>query len=72
MKNEKDIEIFSLAFKLGFMVSREGFNGECVFDHLAPDDVEPDDGRIEYFLNYIGKSEEFGKLEKQAIEKFLK
>lgn len=27
------------AFLMGFAVSREGFNGECAFDHLAPDDL---------------------------------
>lgn len=25
------------AFLCGFCVSRDGFNGECAFDHLAPD-----------------------------------
>lgn len=32
------------AFLLGFMVSREGFNAECPYDHLAPTDVEPHHG----------------------------
>lgn len=27
------------AFLFGFAVSREGFNGECAFKHLAPDDL---------------------------------
>ena len=25
----------------GFNVTREGFNGECAFDHLAPDNYPP-------------------------------
>lgn len=29
------------AFMLGFMVSREGFNMECNFDHLAPMELDP-------------------------------
>ena len=29
--------ILSRAFDEGFGVSREGFNNECAFDHLAPD-----------------------------------
>jgi hypothetical protein len=27
---------FRAGFRAGFSVSREGFNGECAFDHLAP------------------------------------
>lgn len=30
------------AFFLGFMVSREGYNGECADEYLAPDGVRPD------------------------------
>jgi hypothetical protein len=29
-------ELLKAAFLAGFGVSREGFNGECAYDHLAP------------------------------------
>lgn len=29
--------VFRAGFAAGFDVSREGFNRECAFDHLAPD-----------------------------------
>ena len=29
-------ELLKAAFRAGFGVSREGFNGECAYDHLAP------------------------------------
>jgi hypothetical protein len=30
-------ELLERAFQEGFSASAEGFNGECAFDHLAPD-----------------------------------
>ena len=30
---------FTAAFALGFMCTREGFNGECPYDHLAPSGI---------------------------------
>lgn len=36
----KDLSDLETAFLLGFMVTREGFNGECPYDHCAPDDLE--------------------------------
>jgi len=38
MKQLKEIIAFS--FLLGFKTSREGFNGECPFEHLAPNNIE--------------------------------
>lgn len=35
------------AFLLGMMVTREGFNGECPYDHLAPDTIRADRGATE-------------------------
>ena len=32
-------EDFTAAFALGFLVSREGFNAECPYPHLAPDNL---------------------------------
>lgn len=33
-----DRETLILAALAGFAASREGFNGECAFEHLDPDD----------------------------------
>lgn len=38
------------AFILGFMVSREGFNGECCFDHCSPNGVEAHYQTVEGFF----------------------
>lgn len=37
MTPEKLRQMLERAFQEGFAVSREGFNGECKFDHLGPD-----------------------------------
>lgn len=35
--DEKIVEqLIRLAFRIGFAATREGFNGECPYDHLAP------------------------------------
>jgi hypothetical protein len=31
------------AFTLGFLSSREGFNGECAYDHCAPNKIDDHD-----------------------------
>jgi len=37
--SEQD-DLFRAGFQAGFAVSREGFNGECAYEHCGP---EPDD-----------------------------
>lgn len=38
-------DVIRKAFLLGFKVSREGFNGECEYGHLAPKTLGNDDER---------------------------
>ena len=56
------------AFMLGFMCSREGFNGECDFEHCAPLKLESyyRDG-IEAFRHYIQNDETYLKLRDEAV-----
>jgi hypothetical protein len=37
LTDEEVASMLTRAFHEGFNFSREGFNGECAFDHLAPD-----------------------------------
>ncbi|MFZ6644507.1 hypothetical protein ACO0LO_02220 [Undibacterium sp. TJN25] len=55
------------AFMLGFMVSREGFNGELFNDDLAPSGVHPDGGEIREFRELAASMPEFTRLQKAAI-----
>lgn len=38
MKHFTEQEIRN-AFIIGLLSTRDGFNGECLFDHCAPDDI---------------------------------
>ncbi len=68
LKQDKDrAELFALGFKLGFMVSRDGFNGECSFDHCGPPKVEAESGSVEEFMESIEKSAKFRKLRDEAV-----
>jgi hypothetical protein len=42
MAEQEVRELVEKAFFIGFSVSREGFNGECTYDHLAPRELESD------------------------------
>ncbi len=44
------------AFLLGFMATREGFNGECAFDHCAPRQLR-ENGTEEEMLESVMKAE---------------
>lgn len=62
------------AFVLGIMVTREGFNGECLFDHLAPDKIRPDQCS-EYYANSLNAAIETWMAEAQdniAVQTLLK
>ena len=68
-------ELFNLAFALGFMVSREGYNGECAFDHLAPHELETYYGglrenadAISSYVEIAQSWDEFTKLQQEAWE----
>jgi len=55
------------AFMLGFMVSREGFNGELFNDELAPSGVHPDGGEIKEFRRLAASMPEFNRLQRAAV-----
>ncbi|HTD05094.1 hypothetical protein [Undibacterium sp.] len=55
------------AFMLGFMVSREGFNGELLHDELAPSGVHPDGGEIREFRQLAATMPEFRRLQQAAV-----
>jgi len=64
-------DLFDNAFKLGFMISREGFNAECPYEHLAPHKLEPHYETFEEYLNEIENNKAFNKLLDDAREKYL-
>ncbi|MES2103661.1 MAG: hypothetical protein V4634_06545 [Pseudomonadota bacterium] len=55
------------AFMLGFMVSREGFNGELFNEELAPSGVHPDGGEIKEFQQLAESMPEFKRLQQAAV-----
>ena len=67
MTNRK---LFNMAFALGFMISREGFNGECPYEHIAPSKLRPDDHKEITTLEWIEKirhNVEFRRLREEAF-----
>lgn len=64
MSDHRQDPIFR-AFVAGFCISREGFNGECDFDHQAPatfgEDL-PGDGTFDAAVEYYSGSKEFMRL----------
>jgi hypothetical protein len=40
MADNEEFLVFLAAFRVGFSASREGFNGECGYVHLAPTEAE--------------------------------
>ena len=55
------------AFMLGFMVSREGFNGELFNEELAPSGVHPDGGEIKEFRQLAATMPEFIRLQQASV-----
>lgn len=69
---EPNIEqIIKEAFFLGFMISREGFNGECAFEHKVPQELKADGCTEEKLRQYIEEMEDFKHLRKLAVERLL-
>jgi len=62
--------LITTAFALGFMVSREGFNGECDYEHCSPTKLEPHglDDSIEEYIKYIITNPAFDTLRKEVGE----
>ena len=63
-------ESIKIAFALGFIISREGFNGECGYEVCAPSRLESDHGdeTIEEFIADIEKNPIYRTLRDWAIE----
>lgn len=61
MTDDVETMIFRRGFRTGFAASREGFNGECEFDHLAPapfqDRQAIEEAAVEAFVD--GRADEF-------------
>ena len=68
-------ELFDMAFALGFMITREGFNGECPYEHIAPSKLRPDNYKELTTLEWvrqIEKNTEYKRLREEAFWWFLK
>ena len=63
-------ELIADAFLLGFMVSREGFNGEVAVECHGPDALKPHDGKIADFEQSMRGNERFKKLQAEAVDFF--
>ena len=63
--------LFNRAFMLGFMVSREGFNGECDYEHCAPSRVEAYCESIQEFAVRIEHNDMYRQLRDEAIAQML-
>jgi hypothetical protein len=67
-KTEKQ-KLVAEAFLLGFMCSREGFNGECAFQHCA-DGLRPEHPTTESeFREMMVANVAFKELEDEAIQR---
>ena len=55
-------------FALGFLATREGFNGECWYEHLAPHSDQYEKA-IEEDLELLEELPEFNRLREQALKK---
>ena len=63
--------LFNRAFMLGFMVSREGFNGECDYEHCAPSRVEASYESVQEFAVRIEHNDMYRQLRAEAMAQML-
>lgn len=68
----KRAELFEIAFALGFLASREGFNGECAYDNCAPGSIfqapSAHHESLEVALHDMQEDGEFNRLRREARE----
>lgn len=57
---------------MGFALSREGYNGECAYEHIAPQRQLYDCGEWEEFERMIEGDDTFAEWQQYAVEKILK
>lgn len=65
-ENEK--RLITEAFTLGFMMSREGFNGECAFENCS-DGLKPYAESEERFREHMAENEAFQEGLEEALER---
>jgi hypothetical protein len=64
-------EQFDVVFALGFMITREGFNGECPYEHLSPSRLRPDDHEEYTILEWMKVMEDNREFKRLREEAFL-
>jgi len=65
---EKEKQLFTEAFTLGFMMSREGFNGECAFEHCA-EGLKAHDESEQRFREHMAANKAFQAGLEEALER---
>ena len=61
-------QLITEAFTLGFMMSREGFNAECAFEHCS-DGLKPHAESEEEFREHMAENEAFQEGLEEALER---
>ena len=62
-------KLIKLVFTLGFMISREGFNGECGYEHCC-DGLKADHQTEDEFFQHIEGNEAFQECLTEVINRF--
>jgi hypothetical protein len=65
--NDKE-SLIRRAFELGFLISREGFNGEYTYDPLAPTNTIPSDDDYRSFIENTKYQGNYKRLEDNAVK----
>lgn len=71
MDDSEKRRLITEAFSLGFMCSREGFNGECAYEHCC-DGLQPHWQIEEEFQQDMVKNEAFQQCLEKALERLGK
>jgi hypothetical protein len=66
-----DVNVIQEAFTLGFMVTREGFCSESMFDHHAPPCLQPATGTEAQFKEDWSQNPEFLRLRELAVQRIM-
>lgn len=62
-------DLLEEAFILGFMASREGFNGECQINVCSPDQLEAFERPESEFRELLARDVEFQRLKREALNR---
>jgi len=69
MDDKQKRALIEEAFLLGFMVTREGYNGECMFENCAARGLNPELGSETEFREIANSSESFKALREEALKR---